>query len=209
VVIRELSKDIMSRKTPGKSDRRKPKKMAPEASALTRKYAATVLAPLGHNEAVAATKLALEVVLRDRSVLRDRVRIYGPSLRIEKPNRRNGPPIRMILVRLRDRDQRVVHDVSIKSGKVVEHVIDADANPPFSDEEQSDACRLISADPRLGELMARKGVEIGWFSAGEHGGGRVIGARFVRVRNHRVIETILEAEVELDKGLLHQGRGHR
>jgi len=199
----------MNRKNSGKSNRPKPRKRAPESSALTRKYADAVLAPLGRKEAAVATKLALEAVLRDGSVQRDRVRIYGPSLRIEKPNRRNGAPIRMILVRIRDRDQRVVHDVSIQSEKVVEHVIDADANPPFSDEEQSDACRLISADSQLGKWVARKGVEIGWFSAGEHGGGRVIGARLVRVRDHRVIKVIAEAEVELDEGALHKERGPR
>jgi hypothetical protein len=115
----------------------------------------------------------------------------------------------MILVRIRDRDRGVVHDVSIEAERVVEHVIDADANPPFSEEEQSDAFRLISADPQFGKLVAREGVGIEWFSAGEHRGGRVIGARLVRIRNHRVIETITESEVELDKGVLQKKRGHQ
>jgi hypothetical protein len=211
VVIGELNigNVIMNKQNLGKSNRPERKKKATGASALTRKYADTVLAPLGRNEAVTATKLALEVVLRDGTVQRDRVRIYGPSLRIEKPNRRNGAPLRMILVRIRDRDQGVVHEVSIAAKAVVQHVIDADANPPFSDEELSDAHRLISADPQLGKLVTRKGVEIGWFNAGEHGGGRMIGARLVRVRDHRVTEIIGEAEVELDEGVLHKERGHR
>lgn len=199
----------MNTKTSRKSNRPGPKKKAPEASVLTQKYADTVLAPLGRKEAVTATKLALEVVLRDGTVQRDRVRIYGALLRIEKPKRRNGAPRRIIWVRIRDRDQGVVHEVSIEAEKVTEHMIDADANPPFSDEERSDACRLISTDPQLGKLMERKGVVIEWFSAGEHGGGRVIGARLVRVRDNRVIETITEAEVELDEGVLHKGRGHQ
>jgi hypothetical protein len=210
VMIRSsTSKDTMNTKNVRKSNRPKSIKKVPEASALTQKYAATILAPLGRKEAAAATKLALEIVLRDGNVKRDRVRIYGPSLRIEKPNRRNAAPLRLILVRIRDRDRGVVHDMSIKSGRIIEHLIDADANPPFSAEEQSDGIRLISADPQLGKLLASKRCEIEWFSAGEHGGKRVLGARIVRVRDHRVMEIITEVEVELDEGVLHTEGGHR
>jgi len=184
--------------------------MSTGASAITVKYAKTVLAPLGRKEAATAIKLALETVLRDGTVLRDRVRIYGPFLRIEKPEQRNGKPIRMIWVRIRDRDQGVVHEVSIEAEKVIEHVVNKHANPPFSDEERDDAYQLISKHPKLGKLLARKNVGIEWFSAGEHGGrGRVIGARLVRVKDNLVVETLDGAEVELDEGVLHEGKGHQ
>jgi hypothetical protein len=197
----------MNTKTSKKSTSPARKKKKPEASALTQKYAGSVLAPLGRKEAMAATELALQMVLRDGNVQRDRVRIYGPSLRIEKPKQRNGAPQRIIWVRIRDRNKGVVHEISIKGEKVTEHIINANANPPFSDEERSDAYRLISTDPQLGKIAKRKDVGIEWFSA-EHSEGRVIGARFVRVRNYRVIDTITEAEIELDKGLLHKERKH-
>ena len=75
---------------------RKParRKKTTEASTFTQKYASTVLAPLARKEAAAATKLALETVLKDGTVLRDRVRIYGPWLYIEKPTatRNCNPP---------------------------------------------------------------------------------------------------------------------
>jgi hypothetical protein len=114
----------------------------------------------------------------------------------------------MIWVRIRDRDHHVVHEVSLEAEKVIEHVIDADANPPFSDEERDDAYRLISKDPELGKLLARRDVGIEWFNSGEHGRGRVIGARLVRLKDHRVIEGMTEAEVELDEGVLHRKGGH-
>jgi hypothetical protein len=179
-----------------------------EASTLTQRYARTVLAPLSRKEAATATKLALEVVLREGTIQRDRVRIYGPSLRIEKPQRRGGRPARLIWVRIRDRDQGVVHEVSVEAEKVIEHVIDGDANPPFSDEERDDAYRVIANDPKLGRLLARKDVGIEWFNPHVHGRGRVIAARLVRVKDYHVVERITEAEVELDEGVLHEAQDH-
>src|SRR6185295_15688764 len=118
--------------------------------------------------------------------------------------------IRMIWVRIRDRDQGVIHEVSIEAEKVIEHVVNKYANPPFSDEERDDAYQLISKHPKLGKLLARKNVGIEWFSAGEHGGrGRVIGARLVRVKDNLVVETLDAAEVELDEGVLHERKRHQ
>ena len=175
------------------------------ASPLTLKYARTVLAPLGRKEAKTAVTLALDAVLRDGTVRRDRMRVYGPSLRIEKPGRRGYQPARMILVRIRDRDQHVIHEVSIEADKVIAHVINAEANPPFSDDERHDAYRVLTNNPKLGKLLARKDVEIEWFSPHAHGRGRVIGARLVRVKDHQVTERITESEIELDAGVIHEG----
>src|SRR5262245_47275998 len=184
----------------------------PKGSPITQKYAATILTPLRRTEAAAATKLALTEVLRDGAVRADRTRIYGPTLRIEKPKRRGGAPTRLVWVRIRDRDRGVVHEISVGAGKIVEHRVDAYANPPFSDEEREEARRVISSDAVLGRLLSRKDVEIEWFNPGAHGDeqGRVIGARLLRTQKHRVIETMIAAQVELDKGvLLHEMRGHQ
>jgi hypothetical protein len=188
--------------------RRSPRR-APKVSTLTLKYADTILAPLRRTEAAAATNLALAVVLRDGTIRAERTRIYGPTLRIEKPKRRGGAPARMVWVRIRDRDRGVVHEISVARGRVVEHVVNEYANPPFSNEEREDARRVIANDAVLGRIAARKDVGIEWFSPGTHtrSPGRVIGARLVRIQDHRVIETIAEAEVELDQGVLHERRG--
>ena len=179
------------------------------ASTLTQKYARTVLAPLARKEAAAATKLALETVLEDGTVLRDRIRIYGPWLHIEKPKSRGDKPARMVWVRLRDRDGGVVHELIVQRNTVVRHTVDPDASPPFSDEERQDAERVIAEAPALGKLIARKDVAIEWFNPHAHGRGRFIGARIVRVKDNRVIEQIGEAEVELDAGVLHKAEEHR
>jgi hypothetical protein len=190
---------------------RKParKKEATEESTFTQKYARTVLAPLARKEATAATKLALETVLKDGSVQRDRVRIYGPWLHIEKPKARGGKPGRMVWVRLRDRDRGVVHEMIVERNTLVRHTVDSDASPPFSDEERQDAERVLAEAPTLANLVARKDVAIEWFNPHAHGRGRFIGARIVRVKDNRVIEQLAEGEVELDAGALHQAEGHR
>jgi len=190
---------------------RKParRKKTTEASTFTQKYARTVLAPLARKEAAAATRLALETVLDDGAVLRDRVRIYGPWLHLEKPKSRGGKPGRMIWVRLRDRDGGVVHELIVERNTVVRHTVDPDASPPFSDEERQDAERVIAAAPALGKLVARKDVAIEWFTPHAHGKGRFIGARLVRVKDNQVIEQMAEAEVELDAGVLHTAEEHR
>lgn len=193
----------MARKTTTKSTRPLRNKDATGTSTLTQTHARKVLAPLGRNEAATAVNQALKTVLRDGTVRRDRVRIFGPFLQIEKPRQRDGVPARMIWVRIRDRNRGVIHEVSVEAGKVVNHVVDADANPPFSDEERDDAYRLILNDSKVGELVAGKHVGIEWFSPGAHGRGRVIGARLVRVEDHRVIDTITEVEIELDEGVVH------
>ena len=184
--------------------KRSPRRKVAAESAITLKYAATFLAPLRRTEAAAATKLALAMVLRETTVPANRVTIYGPTLRIEKPKRRGGPPARMVWVRIRDRDRGVVHEVSVAAGKIVEHIVNEYANPPFSDEEREDARRLISKDAVLGKIVARKGVEMQWFSPGTHTGGprRLIGARLVRVQHDRVIEIVAQAQVDLDAGVL-------
>jgi hypothetical protein len=180
-----------------------------EASTFTQKYARTVLAPLARKEAAAATRLALETVVQDATVRRDRVRIYGPWLHVEKPKTRGGKPGRMIWVRLRDRDSGVVHELIVQRNTVVRHTVDPDASPPFSDEERQDAVRVIAAVPGLGRLVARKDVAIEWFTPHAHGKGRLIGARIVRVKDHRVVEQIAEAAVELDAGVLYKAEEHR
>ena len=200
---------IITRKTLNKPSRRLPNTKTAGASTFTQNFAKTVLAPLGRTESATAINLALEKVLRGGALRRERMRIYGPFLRIEKPKRRNGAPVRMIWVRLRDRDQRVVHEVTIEAEKVIEHKIDANANPPFSDEERADAYELISKAPKLGKLTSSKSVGIEWFSPGGHGQSRVIGARLVHVKANRVTEVLTEAEVDLDEGILHEGRGHQ
>jgi hypothetical protein len=193
----------MTRTATGKPTRPSRSKEATATSTITQTYARKILAPLGRAEAATAVNQALKTVLRDGTVKRERVRIYGPHLQIEKPRQRGGTPARMIWVRIRDRDRGVVHEVSVEAGKVVKHVVDADANPPFSDEERDEAYRLISNDSKLGDLLASNDVGIEWLSPGGHGPGRQIGARLVRVEEHRVIDTITEVEIELDEGVLH------
>lgn len=178
-------------------------------STFTRRYARTVLTPLDPDEAATATRVAIEVVLRDGTVQQERTRVFGPALRIEKPRQRGGAPTRLVWVRIRDRDRGVIHDVSVKDGAVVEHLIDANANPPISAEERAEALQVISNDPELNRLVNRGDIEIEWFNPGAQGEGRLLGARFVRVEDHRVVETIAHVVVELDKGALHLGRDER
>ena len=178
----------------------------PAASAFTQVHARTVLAPLREKEAAAAVKLALEAVLRDERIRRDRLRRYGPHLRIEKSNEPDGPPIRMIWVRLRDRDQGLVHEVSVAGKAVVEHRQDPNAHPAYNDEEYAEARALIAADERLGPILKRQDTEIEWFSPHVHGPGRLIGARLVRVEGFEVVAVLAQAEVELDQGVMHTGR---
>lgn len=180
-----------------------------EASTFTQKYARKVLAPLARKEAATATKLALEAVLNDGTVRRERIRIYGPWLHIEKPESRGEKPLRMVWVRLRDRDGGVVHEILVQHDAVVRHTVDPDASPPFSDEERQDAERVIAETPALAKLIARKDVGIEWFNPHAHGKGRFIGARIMRLKENRVIDQLGEAEVELDAGVLHQAEEQR
>ena len=177
------------------------------ASPLAKYDIRTILAPMRRTEAVDATNLAIEVVARD-GITRDRVRIYGPTLRIEKPRRLGGAPRRMVYVRVRDRDRGVVHDVLIEAGKLIEHVVGKDANPPFSDEERNDAFHLIANHPSLSKLVRRKNVGLLWFQPQQFAGRRVIGARLVRLKNQYVLHQIAEAKVELDKCLVLEEDGH-
>lgn len=147
---------------------------------------------------------ALATVLRDGTVARDRTTIYDPQLRIEKARRRYAAPVRLVWVRIRDRDRRVVHEVSVRDGSVTEHVVSEDASPSFSEAELAEGRRLLAAEPDLSRLLAESDVEIEWFNPG-HGPERALGARFVRVRDHQVIESITEAVVDLDEGTVAEG----
>jgi len=167
------------------------------ASVQTTTHADSVLAPLDPEEAAVAAREALAAVLVDGNTTQERTRVYDPRLRIEKPVRPGADPTRLVWVRIRDMDRHVVHEVSVRGGTVVEHVVDPDAFPPVSDAEREDAEQVLSAEPRLGGLLAEDDVEIQWFNPA-HGPGRPLGARLVRVRDHEVVEHVTEAVVDLD-----------
>ena len=199
----------MAGKPPRRSTGRLRRPRNADASSLTRAYARTILKPLTRREAATSIRLAMEMVLSDSNLRRDRVRIHGPFLRVEKPTRRDGAPRRVIWVRVRDREKGVVHEMFFEAGKLVEHKIDPHANPPFSEEEREEARRLILNDRALADFLNRKDVEIDWFNPGGHGGGRVIGARILRVEHHQHVEHLADAEVELDRGVLRARRAPR
>jgi hypothetical protein len=167
----------------------------------TRQYAESVLAPLDSDEAAAAIRLALEVV----GIEPDRARVYPPTLRIEKPPDPDGAPTRAVWVRIRDRDRRLVHEVIVQDGRVVDHVENDTASPPFSDEEREEAIAVLSAEPGLGELLVEADIVIDWFSPGGHGPERLLGARFVRVDSHQVVELVTDAVVDVDSATLVPG----
>jgi hypothetical protein len=170
-------------------------------STQTEGFADSVLAPLDHEEAAVAVREALETVTRDGTVAQDRTTVYAPVLRIEKPPRLGASPARLVWVRIRDRDRRVVHEVFVEAGSVTEHVISKTASPPFSEAEHDEARRLLAEAAELARLLSRGDVGIEWFNPG-HGPERLIGARFVRVSDHQVVEPIRTAVVNLDEARL-------
>ena len=170
-------------------------------SVQTRQYAESVLAPLDPEEAEAAIRLALEIV----DIASDRARVYPPALRIEKPPERDGAPTRAVWVRIRDRDRRLVHEVIVQDDRVVDHVESDAASPPVSDDEREEAIAVLSAEPRLGELLAEADIAIDWFSPGGHGPERLLGARLVRVDGYEVAEPVADAVVDLDTATLVRG----
>jgi hypothetical protein len=168
-------------------------------SPQTRDYAESVLAPLERGEADTAVRAALTMV----GVAVDRARVFPPEVRIEKPSERNGAPMRLVRVRIRDRDRRLVHEVTVQDGSPIDHIESEEASPPFSDEEREDGTRALSGDSRVGELLADTDVEVEWFSAGR-GRDRLLGARFVRVDGHAVVGMITTAVVDVDSATLVQ-----
>jgi hypothetical protein len=169
-------------------------------SVQTRQYAESVLAPVDPGEAETAIRAALEAV----GVAPNRARVYPPTLRIEKPPERNGAPTRMVWVRIRDRDRRLVHEVTVHEGSVIDHVESDEASPPFSDEERDEATQVLSAQSRFSQLLAEADTEIEWFSAG-HGPERLLGARLVRIDSHQVVEIVTDAIVDVDGATLVHG----
>jgi hypothetical protein len=177
------------------------------ASRQTQEFATTVLAPLGNDESDGAARTALDTVLADESVRAERLTVYRPQIRVEKPSRRDEPPRRLVLVRVRDADRRVVHEISLADGVVVEHDVNEQGSPPFTDEERDAARPLLEQDSRFGDVLADPTVEVNWFNPG-HGDDRRLGARLVRVDGVRVVDVIDSAVVDLDDGAVIEGGDH-
>lgn len=176
------------------------------ASRQTRAFAATVLAPLGEEEAERAVLLARELVL-GAGAGADRIRVFPPRVRVEKPARRDGAPRRLVWVRVRDAERRVVHEVAVSQGEVVDHVVNEAGDPPLTLEEADLARSLLASDPRFGELLNDPTVEIEWFNPG-HGAERLLGARLVRVEANLVVEVLDQATADLDNNRLIVGGEH-
>ena len=174
------------------------------ASRQTREFAAAILVPLGSDESEAAARTALDAVLADRSVRPERLTAYPAQLRVEKPLRRDEPPQRLVWVRVRDADRRVVHEITVAGDVVTEHELNEHGAPPFTDDERAAGRRLLEGDSRFGDVLADPAVEIDWFNPG-HGEDRVLGARLVRVDDNRVVDVIDSAAVDLDAGTVLEG----
>jgi hypothetical protein len=174
------------------------------ASRQTRAFAATVLAPLGDDESDAAARVALDAVVGHGSVRADRLTVYPPRVRVEKPPRRDEAPSRQVWVRVRDADRQVVHEITVVDGVVVGHEVDEHGSPPFTDDERAAARRLLEGDSRFSGLLADTGVELEWFSPG-HGPERLLGARFVRLDGTRVVDDLDTAVVDLDRTAIVEG----
>jgi hypothetical protein len=170
----------------------------------TREFAATVLRPLGSDESDGAARTALDAVLADRSVRPERLTVYPPQIRVEKPPRRDEPPQRLVRVRVRDADRGVVHEITVADDGVIEHELNEHGAPPFTDDERAVGRRLLEGDSRFGDVLADPTVEIDWFNPG-HGEQRLLGARVVRVDDTRVVDVIDSAVVDLDAGTVDEG----
>src|SRR5215213_7173398 len=122
---RHLGRDETLRRRPALTDESTTQHPAAGLSSWTsrhtREFAARVLAPLGGDESDGAARKALEAVLADRSVRAERLTVYPPQIRVEKPPRRDEPPQRLVWVRVRDADRRVVHEITVADDVVIEH----------------------------------------------------------------------------------------
>lgn len=176
-------------------------------SEQTKAYAAAVLAPLSEEEAAQAVQAALEALAAGH-VAQDDLRVYAPRLRIDKPGARDEAPTRSVWVRVRERSRRAVHEVVVRDGTVVQHEVSRGSSPPFSAEELGEAARLVAGESGLRELLDQAGTELEWFSPG-HGDDRVVGVRVVRVENHRVVEDLGAAAVDLDAMTVVERGGRR
>ena len=176
------------------------------ASRQTRAFAATILAPLSEDEAERAVRVARELVLGTGATA-DRIRVFPPRVRVEKPPERGGAPQRLVCVRVRDAERKVVHEVGVSEGEVVEHVVNDQGDPPFTDEERELALNLLAEDPRFRDLLNDQTVEVEWFNPG-HGHDRLLGARIVRVEGNQVIDVLDLATVDLDNNGLIEGGEH-
>ena len=174
------------------------------ASRQTRAFAAAVLAPLGDDESESAARVALDAVVGDGSVRADRLTVYPPRIRVEKPPTREEAPSRQVWVRVRDADRQVVHEITVVDGVVDGHEVNEHGSPPFTEDERAAARRLLEGDRRFGGLLADAGVEIEWFNPG-HGAERLLGARLVRLDGTRVVDDLDTAVVDLDRAAIVEG----
>ena len=160
-----------------------------------------MLAPLRATEARRAVKAATAAVLRDAATPLERLRVYPPSLRIEKPARRGDAPRRLVRVLIRDREQRVFHDVSLDTScEIVEHLLVEAERPPVMEEELREATELIRADKKLAPLLRRQRVEVEVISPAGDWSGRRIALRLSQPTSAGEVRDLAVVEFDLDVG---------
>lgn len=177
-------------------------------SPQTRRFAEAVLAPLGQEEGLAAEKVAMAAVIREGDIDQERVEVYQPRLRIEKPSRRNGSPSRLVWIRIRDPDRQVVHEVSVRGDAVVEHRVNEAASPSFTRSEREIALEVAAGDPTFEALLNEDDIDIEVFNPG-HGPARLFGVRFLRMVEDHIVEHVASAVVDLDQRRLIEGGAPR
>ena len=168
------------------------------ASPQTKRHARTVLAPLRVREATAASDAALRAVQAITETPPERLRPHRPELRIEKPSRLDGAPLRLIRVVVRDRDVRIDHDITIDTaGELVEHAQRDDTRRPLTPDEREEIDALLRDDERTSPYTRRKGAFLDIASPVEHAPGRRVAARILRTSRGR-LKTLVTVQIDLD-----------
>jgi hypothetical protein len=159
-------------------------------SASTAKLRA-VLAPLRAREEKAATTAAIDGLRRDAKLAADaRFRVIRVVLAIEKPERRESVPQRLVEVVLADYTARRVYRAVVDGRGRAVGIEELMYQPPYHLDEVKEAHAIARSDQRFARIARAKGVFASPFVPAAQDGerSRLVGLRYAARAKDRVAQ---------------------
>lgn len=150
-----------------------------------------ILKPVGAREESAATKAGLERLRQEGKLASDaRSRVIRVALAIEKPDRRDAEPQRLIEVLIADYSARRVHRLLLDARGGVIRGEELTYQPPFHADEVKEADRITRRDRRVARIARTRGAFASPFvpAAQEGERSRLVGLRYAVPARGEVVQ---------------------
>jgi len=168
-------------------------------SDLTRKMQA-VIRPVSKAEINKVKKEVVAYICKQQSGVKSRFRIIEISLSINKPDKRESVPSRLIRAIVADySNNKNIEFILDSKGRIVRAMDYEGLQPAANDEEIKEALVIARSDERVADLLATKGLFVTSFAPSPDTNNRVIGLTYSLAKKRFGSQSLARVAVDLSE----------